>query len=208
MVSAREYWNGRSQDYDERIGAVYDEAYRRTVHCICRYLSPADRVLDFGCGTGIVTLPVAQCVSEVWAVDVSDEMVRRLREKAEKEGTENITVSQAGLFDGELRPDSFDAVLACNVLLYLENRAEVLARIRELLRPGGMFLSVTDCLGEGFTRERLGKWWRRCMGRMPYVAFDTVRTLEASVASAGFEVIETENLFPAPPNLFLAARKA
>lgn len=52
------------------------------------------------------------------------------------------------LFDESLRPGSFDAVVACNVLLYLENRAEVLARIRELLRPEGMFLSATDCLGE------------------------------------------------------------
>ena len=208
MISAREYWNERSRDYDERIGAAYDEAYRRTVHCICRYLSPADRVLDFACGTGIVTLPAAQRVAEVRAIDISDEMVRRLQEKAEKAGAENITVSQTDLFNGELRPRSFDAVLACNVLLYLENRAEALMRIHELLRPGGMFLSVTDCLGEGFTRERLSKWWRRCTGRMPYVAFDTMRTLEASVVAAGFEVIETENLFPAPPNLFLAARKA
>ena len=31
--------------------------------------------------------------------------------------------------------------------------------------------------------------------------------LEGKVAAAGFEVLETENLFPAPPNLFVAARK-
>ena len=42
---------------------------------------------------------------------------------------------------------------------------------------------------------------------MPYVSFDRMHTLEASIAAAGFEVLETENLFPAPPNLFVAARK-
>ena len=85
--------------------------------------------------------------------------------------------------------------------------AEVLARIRELLRPEGMFLSATDCLGERLTREGVRKWWRSHTGKMPYVSFDRMHTLEASIAAAGFEVLETENLFPAPPNLFVAARK-
>lgn len=70
-----------------------------------------------------------------------------------------------------------------------------------------MFLSATDCLGERLTREGVRKWWRSHTGKMPYVSFDRMHTLEASIATAGFEVLETENLFPAPPNLFVAARK-
>ena len=40
-----------------------------------------------------------------------------------------------------------------------------------------------------------------------YVAFDTMQSLERDVAGAGFAVLARENLFPAPPNLFLAAKK-
>ena len=150
---------------------------------------------------------VAQMAAEVCAIDISDEMVRHLKEKIAEQGVGNVSVSCMDLFDESLRPGSFDAVVACNVLLYLENRAEVLARIRELLRPEGMFLSATDCLGERLTREGVRKWWRSHTGEMPYVSFDRMHTLEASIAAAGFEVLETENLFPAPPNLFVAARK-
>ena len=164
-------------------------------------------MLDFACGTGIVTFAVAPSVQAVRAIDVSGEMVRRAQEKVKAQGVENVTVTQTDLFDGCLAEGSFNAVLACNVLLYLENRAEVLARIRELLRPEGMFLSATDCLGERLTREGVRKWWRSHTGEMPYVSFDRMHTLEASIAAAGFEVLETENLFPAPPNLFVAARK-
>ena len=164
-------------------------------------------MLDFACGTGLVALPVAQMAAEVCAIDISDEMVRHLKEKIAEQGVGNVSVSCMDLFDDSLRPASFDAVVACNVLLYLENRAEVLARIRELLRPEGMFLSATDCLGERLTREGVRKWWRSHTGKMPYVSFDRMHTLEASIAAAGFEVLETENLFPAPPNLFVAARK-
>ena len=189
-IAPREFWNRRSQHYDGQSGAAYADAYRKTAERIRPYLTPNDRVLDFACG-----------------IDISDEMVRHLKKKIAEQGVGNVSASCMDLFDESLRPDSFDAVVACNVLLYLENRAEVLARIRELLRPEGMFLSATDCLGERLTREGVRKWWRSHTGKMPYVSFDRMHTLEASIAAAGFEVLETENLFPAPPNLFVAARK-
>lgn len=206
-MTAREFWNARSAVYDVQVGTQYAAAYEKTVEKMLPYLAPHDRVLDFACGTGLVALPLAQRGMSVRAIDISEEMVRRTQEKAAALGLENVTVSQTDLFDESLCAGSFDAVLACNVLLYVENRAAVLARIRELLRPEGVFLSVTDCLGEGWTRERIVKWWRVRQGKMPYVAFDTMRALEREIASAGFAVLETENLYPAPPNLFVAARR-
>ena len=172
-----------------------------------QYLKPTDTVLDFACGTGIVTLAVAPAVKSVRAIDVSGEMVRRAQEKTEAQGMENVTVTQTDLFDTCLAEESFDAVLACNVLLYIKDRTAALARIRALLKPQGMLLLVSDCLGEGITRERMTKWFEYKTGKRPYVSFDTMRSLEREVANAGFSVLARENLFPAPPNLFLAARK-
>ena len=208
MQTAKEFWDRRAAVYDAQVGPYYDEAYRKTAECFRRYLSKDDAVLDFACGTGIVTLAVAPSVKRIRGIDISGEMVRRANEKACAQGAANATFEQLDLFDESLAPESFDAVLACNVLLYVENRTEVLARIRTLLRSGGTFLAVSDCLGEGITRERVRKWIEYRTGRRPYVAFDTMRSLETAVAGAGFAVLERENLFPAPPNLFLAARKA
>ena len=44
-------------------------------------------------------------------------------------------------------------------------------------------------------------------GSMPYVAFDSQKKLEGEIARAGFAVLERENLFSTPPNLFVAAKK-
>ena len=206
-IAPREFWNRRSQHYDEQSGAAYADAYRKTAERIRPYLTPNDRVLDFACGTGLVTLPVAQMAAEVCAIDISDEMVRHLKEKIAEQGVGNVSASCMDLFDESLRPGSFDAVVACNVLLYIEDRSAALARIRALLKPQGTLLLVSDCLGEGLTRERVRKWFEYKTGKRPYVAFDTMRSLERSVADAGFAVLERENLFPAPPNLFLAAKK-
>lgn len=207
MPTAREFWDRRARVYDAQVCGLYAEAYRKTTEDFLRYLKPEDTVLDFACGTGNVTLTVAPAVKCIRGIDISGEMVRRAQAKACAQGVQNAAFTQLDIFDESLALGSFDVVMACNVLLYLEDRAEVFARIRALLKSGGRFLSVSDCLGENWTRERVRKWVEYKTGRRPYVAFDTMASLEAEVAAAGFAVLERENLFPAPPNLFLATRK-
>ena len=205
MITPREFWNMRSLHYDEGSGEQYAQAYARTVELSLRYLKPSDRVLEFACGTGLTTAAIAPHVSRVRAIDISDGMVEKAR--ARLADVPNVELSQTDLFDPCLEAGSFDGVTAFNVLLYVEDRPRVLARIRELLKPEGVFLSATDCLGEGITRVGIRKFWKSHTGSMPYVAFDSRKKLERDIAAAGFMVLERENLYPAPPNLFLAARK-
>ena len=114
----------------------------------------------------------------------------------------------AAYIRGWLDSGSFDAVTAFNVLLYLPNRSSVLFRIGELLKPGGLFLSATDCLGSRPSKAGIQKFIKSHTGAMPYVAFFTQRGLEKTIVQNGFTILERENLFPNPPNLFIAARKA
>lgn len=205
MITPKDFWNMRAAGYDQSSGDVYAQAYERTASKTLTYLTPADRVLEYACGTGITTAAIAPHVAAVRAIDISDQMVERARAKLA--GLPNVELSQTDLFAPCLEEGSFDAVTAFNVLLYVDNRAQVLARIRALLKPGGVFLSATDCLGEKLTRVGVKKFWKSRTGSMPYVAFDTMAGLERAIAAAGFAVLERENLFPAPPNLFVAARK-
>lgn len=205
--TAKEFWDRRAAVYDADAGVFYREAYEKTTACMRKYLKPTDTVLDFACGTGIVTLSLSPDVKELRGIDISDEMIRRAQGKAAAQDIANVLLTQTDLFDAALAPASFDAVLACNVLLYVEQRAAVLARVRELLKADGKLLVVSDCLGEGFTRERVRKWFEYHTGKRPFVAFDTRRTLEADILSAGFTVLEQEDLFSSPPNRFLAAQR-
>lgn len=205
--TAKEFWDHRAAVYDADAGVFYREAYEKTTACMRKYLKPTDTVLDFACGTGIVTLSLSPDVKELRGIDISNEMIRRAQGKAAAQGIANVLLTQTDLFDDSLAPASFDTVLACNVLLYVEQRAEVLARICALLRPSGMFLSATDCLGVGMTRERMRKWFEYRTGKRPFVAFDTRETLAQDILRAGFEIVEQEDLFHAPPNRFIAARK-
>ena len=205
-MTSRDFWNGRACDYDRQVGTQYAQAYDQTVAHTLKYLRREDCVLEFACGTGLVTLGVAPHVAHLRAIDLSDGMAARAAAKVEAAGLTNTTVTNTDLFDSSLEEGSFDAVLAFNVLCYVEDLPGVLARIRALLKPGGLFLSATDCLGQGITREGLQKFWRSRTGAMPYVAFYTMKRLERAIARAGFSVLERENLYPSPPNLFVAAR--
>jgi len=206
MVSCRDFWNKRAEIYDDVVGAQYQQTNIATVEHALKYLKSGDRVLEFACGTGVMTLPVAAHVAHVRAIDIADEMVRRAAEKVETQGVTNVELSRTDLFDPCLEEGSFDAVMAFNVLCYVDNFEEVMRRIRSLLKPGGVFLSATDCLGEKITKVGVQKFLRSRTGKMPYVAFFTQRSLEKKVAAGGFDVLERANLYPAPPNLFLAAK--
>lgn len=200
----QEFWNMRAQNYDQTSGKIYAETYDQTAGRSLKYLKPSDRVLEFACGTGLITLRLAPHVAYIRGIDISPNMAAIAREKAQ--GVSNVEITNTDLFDPCLEPGSFDAVAAFNVLLYLPDLPQVLARVRELLKPGGLFLSATDCLGSRPSMMGLNKLVKSRAGKMPYVAFFTQRGLERKIARSGFTVLERENLFPNPPNLFVAAR--
>src|SRR5262247_1653813 len=50
------------------------------------------RALDFGCGVGRVTIPLARRVTQVVAIDVSDSMLDEARKNCEEAGVRNVTL--------------------------------------------------------------------------------------------------------------------
>lgn len=202
----KEFWDMRARDYDATSGSIYAKAYDLTVQRAADYLRPGDRLLDFACGTGLAALRLAPYVSSVRGIDISPRMVEIARKKAA--GLPNVEITNTGLFDPCLKAGSFDVAAAFNVLCYLPDLPGALSRIHELLRPGGVFLSATNCLGGWPTKAGIKKFVKSHTGAMPYVAFFTQKSLARKIAQSGFHVLAQENLFPAPPNLFIAARKA
>ncbi|MFO7956287.1 MAG: methyltransferase domain-containing protein [Candidatus Brocadiia bacterium] len=100
------------------------------------------RVLDYGSGGGTFCIPAAQIAGpegEVIAADVDKDALANLKAEARRRGLTNLrTLHVRSPSEGRLlEPGSLDVVLLYDVLQMVDERAGLLRRLRDLLRPGG-----------------------------------------------------------------------
>lgn len=100
-------------------------------------------IVDLGCGTGSITIPLAARGYELTGVDLSGEMIAQAEAKAAGAGL-SIPFHTADLCQLRLPGPKFDTALSCcDVLNYLTTEEELKAAfstVHELLNPGGLWL--------------------------------------------------------------------
>lgn len=96
-------------------------------------LSKTMDILDFGAGTGLVSLQILPLVHSITAIDTSAKMLEVLDSK----GAEGITTLCADIFSHEL-DRRFDAVISSMVLHHIPDTKALFERIHKLLNEGGM----------------------------------------------------------------------
>jgi ubiquinone/menaquinone biosynthesis C-methylase UbiE len=205
MVDSASFWDGTADKYSRQ--PIRDmESYEETLACTRQHLSPDDRVLELGCGTGTTALKLAPYLREIVAVDFAQRMVEIAREKAAAQGVANARFECGSFFDPHRPAGSFDAVLAFNVLHLLEDLPAALGRVREVLKPGGVFVSKSVCLAEQTRLWRVPIRIMQWIGRAPYVTCMRVSELEAAIAGAGFEIVDARFFGSSLPSRFVVAR--
>ena len=111
------------------------------------------RILDFGGGTGLVTLPLAAQSKSVMLVDISDKMLDRARLKVEKQAIDNVYLLQQDLLTNPL-DQLFDIIVVSRVLHHMPNVEKTLAMFRNhLVEDGQLFIAdfvKTDVNHHGF----------------------------------------------------------
>jgi SAM-dependent methyltransferase len=98
-------------------------------------------------------------------------------------------------------------VLAFNLLHLLPDLPAALAEAHGLLKPGGLLITKTPCLG-----GRYRVLWPvlaalRLFGKAPPLRFLTPASLETTVTAAGFTIEARADLPRKPPSRFLVARR-
>ncbi len=187
MPQPSRFWDRIAERYARR--PVADEAaYQRKLEVTRGYLRPEMEVLEFGCGTGSTALVHAPRVKRILAIDISAKMIEIARGKAAAAGIENVAFERATI-EGFSAPEGrFDAVLGLSILHLLDDRAAVIAKVHRMLKPGGVFVSNTACLGNTMKWFKLVGPLGAALGLIPKVAVFTVKELEDSLTAAGFEI--------------------
>ena len=215
MKQAVQFWDGVAEKYAKSPISDMD-AYTYSLDRTRSYLTPDDRVLEVGCGTGSTALLLAESTGHITASDLSANMIRIAEGKARDQGVDNVSFVTADVLDDALDPatgsEPYDVVMALNLLHLLRDLPAAIGRIHRLLKPGGLFISKTICpFGKAMPLKyrflKLLVPVMQLVGKAPYVNFMTIETLEHAITAGGFKIIETGNYPASPPSRYVVARK-
>ena len=122
---------------------------------------PSDKeILDFGGGTGLLTLPLAKQAKSVTSVDISEKMLEQARLKAEQQDIKNIQFLEQDLLANPLEQE-FDLIVVCRVLHHMPDLDEALSLFHQHLREDGQLLladfTKTEANHHGFDLAELEK---------------------------------------------------
>ncbi|HEY1096607.1 MAG TPA: bifunctional 2-polyprenyl-6-hydroxyphenol methylase/3-demethylubiquinol 3-O-methyltransferase UbiG [Alphaproteobacteria bacterium] len=121
------------------------------------------RLLDIGCGGGLMTEPLTRLGADITGIDASAELIAVARKHAQQQG---LTIDYQDVLSSVLVKDKqkFDAVLALEVIEHVDNPAELLADINALLKKNGVAILSTlnrtakSFLGGIVAAEYLLRW--------------------------------------------------
>lgn len=154
---------------------------------------PAGRVLDLGCGAGLVSAAIREgCeVREIWGVEVVPEVAEQARANP---ALDKVLCGDISELIDELPPNSFSHIVAGDVLEHLVDPWTVLARLQGCLEPGGQFIcSIPNIRNFSFILELLfrRRFAYRDAGVMDrtHLRFFTRKDIEVMFREAGFQDI-------------------
>ncbi len=151
------------------------------------------RVLDIGCGGGLLAEPMARLGADVVGADAAEGNIHVARIHAAREGLAidyRATTAEALAEAGE----AFDVVLNMEVVEHVSDPPAYLAACHRLVRPGGiMVISTLNRTMKSFAAAIVGaeyvmRWLPR--GTHDWRRFITPEELAALLGEAGFEVVD------------------
>lgn len=182
-------------------------AYQATMDRTRSYLKSTDHVLELGCGSGNTAILLAPHVARMTGSDISANMMRHGQDRVRGEGITNVDFQHAPVMDDSVPAGAYDVVMGFNLLHLCPDLPGTLAWARDRLKPGGLLITKTGCLGNRMNWLRPVIWAMQVVGRAPYVNFLTTQTLDKEITDAGFTIVETGGYPAKLPNHFVVARR-
>src|SRR5262252_2383140 len=209
-ISTKEQYRkySSSGDYEKRYPRANHLTLEALLEAIHSKTAPTNKILDFGCGSGRYTEPLAPYCKTVVAYDPCPEAINLLKKRSQR----NITPSQD--LGHVLHAGPYDIVVCIfGVLSHIperQARLDTLRFLHECLAPDGLLLVSVPNRLRRFYKEQCDsafkrgdfsgriEYRRRCVGQsMPYYLY-TATSLRGELEECGFSVdsINAESLLP------------
>ena len=205
------FWDTASKNYDkteERFEYIHSKSRENTK----KHLKNSDVVLDYGCGTGTTSCELANHVKEIHAIDISSKMIAIAKEKAALGKIENVNFEQSDIFDKKYSGQSYDVILAFNMLHTVPSPQDVTQRIFELLKPEGLFISITPCLRDKMSfLVNVQIQFVRLLCEIGIIPIP-IRRLKSSelddlLGNGNFQTVNSEKIYKEASSYFMVGKK-
>ena len=187
MTGENRNFDTAAATWDENPGRVkvandVARAIRETVK-----LAPDMDVLDFGCGTGLLTLQLQHQVRTITGIDSSQGMIDILGAKIKKQGLRNVKTRLIDLDQGDVLEGQYDLVVSSMTLHHIRDVPILLDQFARIVKPTGQVaIADLDCDGGKFHDSPEGVFhegFDRCvlMNHLRAAGFGSVRNRTAAI---------------------------
>ena len=130
-----------AEEWSARFDSPERQAWQRPAEVVeMLAVEPGMTLVDLGAGTGYFLSYLSRAAGDrgrVLALDPEPDMIRFMRERAERESLTNVEPKRIPFDDPELEPASVDRVLIVNTWHHIQDRAVYAEKLRAALKPGG-----------------------------------------------------------------------
>ena len=148
---------GGTPDYTMGFGEEMLEALRRytaeaNAAYLLTHLRPGQRVLDFGCGPGTISVGLAKAVApgELHGIDMDEQTIGVAKAVVDSQGVNNATFHVGDVTDLPFEDGYFDVAHCHNVLMHVLDTQAVLSEVKRVLKPGGLIACREMISGASF----------------------------------------------------------
>lgn len=170
------------------------------------YLEKNYAVLDFGCGSGTITNNLAKSAQSIEGIDISSKMLEFAQQQTDELSITNVNYRQISIFDDQLKEESFDAIVAFNVLHYIDDMPALMDRVHSLLKPNGVFISSTACMKEKRSFLRTAVYLAMKLRVLPKIQFYKTTELESLITNGTFSLVKSEKISKLPEQFILVSK--
>ncbi|MSR71362.1 MAG: class I SAM-dependent methyltransferase [Candidatus Taylorbacteria bacterium] len=125
-------------------------------------LNRKGKLLDLGCGTGQLTIPLAKYFEAVIGIDPEQEMLDEAQKQKDKTGIKNITLVRSNAEDISCDLGTFK-LTTIGAAFHWMKQAEVLQKIYNLTEKGGGLVLVYDSAGLWATKDNQKEEWKQAV---------------------------------------------
>lgn len=135
------FWDKVANFYDIFANVYNGKVNKQLVFEVTKLIEPDDIVLECGCGTGLISKGIAAICNELIATDFSTGMLKKTKKNCEH--LENIAFQKADIMNLEYDDETFDKVVAGNVIHLLDEPYKALDELLRVCKKDGKVIIPT-----------------------------------------------------------------